>query len=137
MKKTNRTRFKCEKRMKRILVCEKEEVLLTALEFRMRKQGYEVDQAPDGKVALEKIREKEPDMVIIGTEVKKVPGLDVIREIRESINPELPIIVIAPLEAEGDIMKAYQLGANDFVTKPFKPVELVLRVRRQFEIKRR
>lgn len=123
--------------MKRILVCEKEEVLLTALEFRMRKQGYEVDQAPDGKVALEKIREKEPDMVIIGTEVKKVPGLDVIREIRETINPELPIIVIAPLEAEGDIMKAYQLGVNDFVTKPFKPVELVLRVRRQFEVKKR
>jgi two-component system alkaline phosphatase synthesis response regulator PhoP len=103
----------------------------------MRKQGYEVDQAPDGKVALEKIRGKEPDMVIIGTEVKKVPGLDVIREIRETINPELPIIVIAPLEAEGDIMKAYQLGVNDFVTKPFKPVELVLRVRRQFEVKKR
>lgn len=120
--------------MKKILVCEKEEVLLTALEFRLRRQGYEIEQAPDGKIALETIRRSMPDLAVIGTEIKKVSGLDLIREVRETMGSQLPIIVIAPLEDEEVILKAFQLGANDFVTKPFKPVELVLRVRRIFEL---
>ncbi len=117
----------------KILVCEKEEVLLTALEFRLRRQGYDVTVAPDGKKALEIIRMDPPDLVIIGTEAKKLPGLEVIREVRQVMQSRLPIMVIAPLEEEEEIMEAYRLGANDFVTKPFKPVELVLRVRRIFE----
>ena len=118
----------------KMLVCEKEEVLSTALEFRLRRQGYEVTVAPDGKKALEMIRKDPPDLAIIGTETKKLPGLEVIREVRQVLESRLPILVIAPLEAEEEIMEAYHLGANDFVTKPFKPVELVLGVRRIFEL---
>ena len=117
----------------KILICEKEEVLLTALEFRLRKQGYEVEVAPDGKKALERIRKQQPDLAVIGMECKKMSGLEIIGELRQSLNISLPIMIIAPLEAEEEIMEAFRLGAIDFVTKPFKPVELVLRVRRIFE----
>lgn len=120
--------------MKKIIVCEKEEVLLTALEFRLRKQGYEVEQAADGIKALQVIEEGQPDILIIGTESKKMPGLEVLKKIREEWKNTIPVILIAPLEAEDEIMEGFRLGADDFVTKPFKPVELVLRVRRVFEV---
>jgi two-component system alkaline phosphatase synthesis response regulator PhoP len=120
--------------MTKILVCEKEEVLLTALEFRLRKQGYEVEQAADGVKALQVIEKERPDILVIGTESKKMSGLEVLRRVREQSGDALPVILIAPLEAEEEIMEGFRLGANDFVTKPFKPVELVLRVRRLFEV---
>jgi len=120
--------------MKKILVCEKEEVLLTALEFRLRKQGYEVEQAIDGVKALNMVEAKRPDILIIGTESKKMSGLEVLRQLRGKLDEPLPVILIAPLEAEEEIMEGFRLGADDFVTKPFKPVELVLRVRRLFEL---
>ena len=120
--------------MKKILICEKEEVLLTALEFRLRKQGYEVEQAANGQEAIEKIKTLSPDMAILGTESKKVPGLEVLRQMREQLGSQIPVVLIAPLEAEEEIMRGLEIGANDFVTKPFKPVELVLRVRRIFEL---
>lgn len=120
--------------MKRILVCEKEEVLLTALEFRLRKHGYEVELAGNGNEALEKIKANEPDLAIIGTEIEGLSGLDLIWELRDNLKSQVPIVVIAPLEASEDIMRAYKFGADDFVTKPFKPIELVLRVRRILEV---
>ena len=120
--------------MKKILICEKEEVLLTTLEFRLRKQGYEVEQASDGNKAIEKIKKRHPDMAIIGTEVNKLPGLEVLRQIIEDLKSDLPVILIAPLESEEEIIQGLLLGANDFVSKPFKPVELLLRVRRIFEL---
>jgi two-component system response regulator VicR len=120
--------------MKRILVCEKEEVLLTALEFRLRKHGYEVDRAANGREALEKIKAAEPDLAIIGTEIEGLSGLDLIWELRDTLESKVPIVVIAPLEASEDIMRAYKYGVDDFVTKPFKPIELVLRVRHILEV---
>jgi DNA-binding response OmpR family regulator len=117
----------------RILICEKEEVLLTALEFRLRKQGYEVEVAPDGDIALDSLRRGGLDLAILGTESKKKPGLTLLRELRENLRDDLPVILIAPLEQEEDVMEGFRLGANDFVAKPFKPVELVLRVRRIVE----
>lgn len=119
----------------KILVCVKEEVLLTALEFRLRRHGYDVESAADGKAARERIREWSPDLAIIGSEIQKLSGLELIGELRKGgPHTGLPIILVAPLEAEEDIMEGFSLGVNDFVTKPFKPVELVLRVRRIFEI---
>jgi two-component system response regulator VicR len=119
----------------KILVCVKEEVLLTALEFRLRRQGYEVESAPNGQQAREKILSWSPDLAIIGTEIAKLPGLKLVEELRDGgRSSKMPIILVAPLEAEDDIMRGYALGVNDFVTKPFKPVELVLRVRRIFEV---
>ncbi len=119
----------------KILVCVKEEVLLTALEFRLQRQGYEVESARNGEEAREKAMSWAPDMTIIGTEIKKLAGLELIKQWRSegSESAGMPIILVAPLEAEEDIMRGFALGVNDFVTKPFKPVELVLRVRRIFE----
>ncbi|MCB0550721.1 MAG: response regulator [Phaeodactylibacter sp.] len=119
--------------LKKILICEDEEILLTALKFRLQKQGYELFLAVDGKEAREIIESKKPDLVVTDIDVPKISGMELISLVRNELEMSVPIIIIAPLENENLILEAMQKGADDFVTKPFKPVELVLRIRRIFQ----
>ena len=117
----------------KILICEDEEIMLTALEFRLRKQGFEVILAENGKIALEKIKEEKPDLVVADIMMPFVSGLELIEFIRKDMRNALPIIVISALEHEETVLKAFRLGATDFITKPFKPNELILRIKRIFQ----
>jgi len=117
----------------KILVCEDEQIMLTALEFRLQKQGFSVDIAPDGKVALEKLAAEIPDLIILDLMMPFVSGLEIITHVRQKLKSSIPIIVISALEHDDTVLEAFQSGATDFVTKPFKPVELVLRIRRIFQ----
>ena len=117
----------------KILVCEDEQIMLTALEFRLQKQGFSVDIAPDGKVALEKLAIEIPDLIILDLMMPFVSGLEIITHVRKKLKSSIPIIVISALEHDDTVLEAFQNGATDFVTKPFKPVELVLRIRRIFQ----
>lgn len=116
-----------------ILICEDEEILLTALEFRMRKVGFDVVLAKDGRAAWEKIEQLNIDLVVADLLMPRLTGLELIQKLRENGHRQLPIIVISPLEHEEEILEAFRLGANDFVAKPFKPAELVLRIKRLFQ----
>ncbi len=117
----------------KILICEDEEIMLTALEFRLKKHGFEVDLAKDGNIALEKIKAELPDLVIVDILMPEVSGLEVIDFIRKDQKSQLPIIVISALEHDEILMEAFQKGATDFIAKPFKPVELLLRIKRIFQ----
>ena len=117
----------------KILICEDEEIMLTALEFRLRKQGFDVVLAENGKIALEKVKEENPDLVVADIMMPFVSGLELIEFIRKDMRNALPIIVISALEHEETVLKAFRLGATDFITKPFKPNELVLRIKRIFQ----
>lgn len=113
-----------------ILVCEDEEIMLTALEFRLRKYGYDVQRAVDGKEALLYLSKSMPDVVIADIMMPHVTGLELVTHIREDLKSNIPIIVISALELDEVVLEASKLGADDFITKPFRPVELVLRVRK-------
>jgi len=117
----------------KVLICEDEEIMLTALEFRLRKQGYEVQVAEDGKKAMQKIQEYEPDIVVADIMMPFVSGLELISFIRQELKSSLPVIVISALEQEEVVLEAFRLGATDFITKPFKPNELILRIKRIFQ----
>ncbi len=117
----------------KILICEDEEIMLTALEFRLRKQGFEVILAENGKVALQKLKEDPPDLVVADILMPFVSGLDLIEFIRKDLRNALPIIIISALEHEEVVLEAFRSGATDFITKPFKPDELVLRIKRIFQ----
>ena len=117
----------------KILICEDEEIMLTALEFRLRKQGFDVIIAENGKIALEKIKEDKPDLIVADIMMPFVSGLELIEFIRKDMRNTLPIIIISALEHEETVLKAFRLGATDFITKPFKPKELVLRIKRIFQ----
>lgn len=117
----------------KILICEDEEILLTAIEFRMRKQGYEVVLAKDGLAAFERVKADPPDLVIADIIMPHLTGLELIEKIRTELKSDLPVIVISALEDSDVVLTASKIGANDFITKPFKPAELVLRVKRIFQ----
>ena len=117
----------------KILICEDEEIMLTALEFRLRKQGYEVLLAENGKVALGKIKDEKPDLVVADIIMPFVSGLELIEFIRKDMRNALPIIIISALEHEDVVLEAFRLGATDFIAKPFKPNELILRIKRIFQ----
>ncbi len=116
-----------------ILICEDEEIMLTALEFRLRKHGFEVIKAEDGRVAKDKIVENKPDLIIADILMPHVTGLELIEFIRKDLKRDTPIIIISALEHDDVVLNAFKLGANDFITKPFIPNELILRIRRILE----
>lgn len=119
--------------MKKILICEDEEILLTALKFRLQKQGYELLLCSNGEEARQLVKTEMPDIIVTDIDLPDVTGVDLVNYIRKDLLNDTPIIMISPLEHEDDLLLALRNGANDFVTKPFKPVELVLRIRCIFE----
>jgi len=117
----------------KILVCEDEEMLLTSLEFRLRKQGFEVIRATDGQEAKDKVQSEMPDLVIADIMMPHVSGLELTTFIRNEMKSAMPIIMISALGNDDTVLEAFQLGANDFISKPFKPIELVLRIKKIFQ----
>lgn len=113
----------------RVLICEDEEIMLTALEFRLRKSGFDVIRAENGKIAIDKIKTHQPDLIIADLIMPVVTGMELIDYVRNDLKSKIPIIVISALDLDEVILEARKLGANDFITKPFKPSELVIRVR--------
>ena len=114
----------------KVLICEDEEIMLTALEFRLRKHGLNVDIASDGKTSLELVKNNTPDIVVADIMMPNVSGLELVSYIRNELKLNIPIIIISALEAEETVLEAFKLGASDFIAKPFKPNELVLRIKR-------
>jgi len=117
----------------KILICEDEEIMLTALEFRLQRQGFEVIKAENGKRALEIIKSENPDLIVADIMMPFVNGLELITFVRKDLASSLPIIVISALEHEDTVLEAFRLGASDFITKPFKPNELILRIKKIFQ----
>ena len=114
----------------KILVVDDEENIVELIKFNLEKEGYEVLVAYDGQDALNKIREREVNLLVLDLMLPKMGGLDVCKEIRndEELN-ELPIIMLTAKEKEVDRILGLELGADDYVTKPFSPRELVARVK--------
>lgn len=115
----------------KVLICENEEILITAIEFRLRKYGMSIMLAKSIKKAVQQIQKEMPRLVIIDQELADGAGIDLIRKLRHDMDlADLPIILIAELENEEAIQEGFDLNIQDFVTKPFKPTELALRALR-------
>jgi two-component system, OmpR family, response regulator VicR len=114
----------------KILICEDEEIMLTALEFRLRKQGFISELAEDGKQAMEMLQREIPDLIVADIMMPYVTGLQLISYVRTELKSDVPIIVISAMDDDDTVLEAFRLGANDFIAKPFKPNELVLRIKR-------
>jgi two-component system, OmpR family, KDP operon response regulator KdpE len=112
----------------RVLVVDDEPAILRFLRPSLATQGYVVSEAQDGKSALDAIRRKSADVVVLDLGLPDMDGLDIIRQLRES-GETLPIIVLSSREAEDAKVKALDLGADDYVTKPFGIDELLARIR--------
>jgi two-component system response regulator RegX3 len=111
----------------RILVVEDEASLADTVRYNLEREGYAVTVASDGRAALERFRAEAPTLVILDLMLPEVSGLDVCRAIRAE--SDVPIIMVTAKDSEADKVAGLELGADDYVTKPFSVRELVSRVR--------
>jgi DNA-binding response OmpR family regulator len=114
--------------MKRILVIEDEPQMLLGLRDNLELEGYDVQTAADGDEGLHKASSTAPDLVILDIMLPKRNGFDVCRELRAR-NVSTPIVMLTARSAETDKVLGLELGADDYVTKPFSITELLARVR--------
>lgn len=115
---------------KKIVLAEDNTTLSMLLKFRLEKDGYELFMATDGKEAVELIEDKAPDLVLTDVMMPFISGLEVISHVRNKLESKTPIIVFSSAGQEEMVLKAFNLGANDFMGKPFSPNELVIRIKR-------
>lgn len=121
-----------ENNVNKILVIEDDILMVKILEFVLRKEGYQITIAKDGIEGLEKIETFNPDMIITDIILPFKSGLEIISFVKEN-HKHIPVIVVSSMgEEERTVMEAFNLGADDFVSKPFNPNELKLRVKRLF-----
>lgn len=113
--------------MKKILVVDDEKTISDIIVFNLEKEGYEIKVAHDGEEGLNKFNQESPDLIILDLMLPKMDGLEVCREIRKVSN--VPIIMLTAKDSEIDKVLGLELGADDYVTKPFSNRELVARVK--------
>ena len=112
---------------KTILVVDDEKPIADILQFNLIKEGYKVVCAYDGEEALEKVEEVQPDLMLLDIMLPKRDGMEVCREVRKKY--DIPIIMLTAKDSEIDKVLGLELGADDYVTKPFSTRELIARVK--------
>lgn len=113
--------------MARILIVEDEPTLLSTLKFNLERQSYEVLTAPDGEAAFALVDESKPDLLILDLMLPGMPGIELCRAVRKK--SQIPIVILTAKTDEVDRIVGLELGADDYVTKPFSMAELMARVR--------
>ncbi|HJA72888.1 MAG TPA: response regulator transcription factor [Candidatus Limosilactobacillus faecipullorum] len=112
---------------KKVLVVDDEKPISDIIKFNLEKEGYEVIVAYDGEEALEKVEDDSPDLIILDLMLPKIDGLEVAKRVR--VKHSTPIIMVTAKDSELDKVLGLELGADDYVTKPFSNRELVARVK--------
>jgi len=113
--------------MTRILLVEDEPDLADPLAYLLRREGFEVEISEDGPGALEAFRERGADIILLDLMLPGMPGTEVCRQVRQS--SAVPIIMLTAKDSEVDIVVGLELGADDYVTKPYSSRELLARMR--------
>ncbi|MEO8315672.1 MAG: phosphate regulon transcriptional regulator PhoB [Pseudomonadota bacterium] len=115
--------------MRQILIVEDEQPIRDMLAFALRRAGFDVREAEDSQTARVQLADKRPDLVLIDWMLPDMSGLELTRHIkRESATCDLPVIMLTARAAEGDKVAGLDGGADDYVTKPFSPRELLSRI---------
>lgn len=114
----------------KILIAEDDELMLKTLEFRLKRDGHEILLARDGKAALDLIDQHIPNLVITDIMMPYSTGLEIVGSVKQKYPDKIKVIVLSGLGQESVILEAFRLGADDYITKPFSPNELSVRIRR-------
>lgn len=113
---------------KNILVVDDEESILTLLQYNLNQSGYDVQTAMDGEEALQKAVQHQPDLIVLDLMLPKLDGIEVCKQLRQQ-KLMIPILMLTAKDDEFDKVLGLELGADDYMTKPFSPREVVARVK--------
>lgn len=109
-------------------------MLASLLKYRLERGGYEVQLEHDGRAVKEKLQVEIPDLVITDIMMPYFSGIQLVDHLRNNLKSDVPIILISAASNDENVVCAFEMGANDFISKPVSPSELLVRVSR--EIKR-
>jgi two-component system phosphate regulon response regulator PhoB len=114
----------------KVLVVDDEEDILELVRYNLSKDGYQVTSALSGETALKKAKEESPDLVLLDLMLPGVDGLDVCKELkRDPATAAIPIVMLTAKGEDADVVTGLELGADDYVTKPFSPRVLLARIK--------
>lgn len=117
--------------MTKILICEDDLMTLKALEHKLKNEGYQTITALDGKQAIDILnKNKEIDLLLTDLHMPLTSGLELITHVRNVMKSNIPIVMLTRVGLEDTVLHAFELGADDYITKPFSPEELSLRIKR-------
>jgi len=115
----------------KLLLAEDDELLAALLIFRLEKSGYEVKLCCDGKEMKEYLAHSTPDIIVSDIMMPYFSGMELIGHVRNELQLKTPIIIISSAGNEENVLSAFEMGANDFISKPVSPSELIVRVSRE------
>lgn len=116
--------------MKRILVAEDNRLILETVAQSLTREGYDIIRAEDGRDCINKFESNQVDLIITDLYMPNLNGLEVMSEINRSVKNIIPVMVLSAAGAEENVLKAFELGADDYMVKPFSLIELNIRVRK-------
>lgn len=116
---------------KKLLLAEDDELLASLLRFRLEKGGYDVQVSCDGREVKEHLSENSPDLIISDIMMPYFSGIELIGYVRNELSLNTPIIIISSAGNEENVLSAFEMGANDFISKPISPTELIVRIERE------
>ena len=119
--------------IKNVLLADDDQLLASLLNFRLKKEGYSVHHSANGKEVKEYLKNERPDIIISDIMMPYFSGIELIDFVRNELNSKIPIIIISSAGNEQNVLSAFELGANDFITKPISPTELVVRIERELK----
>jgi DNA-binding response OmpR family regulator len=116
---------------KNVLLADDDQLLASLLNFRLKKGGYEVNYCSDGKEVKEFLNTQLPDIIVSDIMMPYFSGIELIDYVRNELKSKTPIIIISSAGNEQNVLSAFELGANDFISKPVSPTELLVRIARE------
>jgi len=122
--------------MKRILVAEDNRLILETVAHSLSREGYEIIKATDGLDCMSKLENNHIDLIITDLYMPNLNGLEVISMLNNGHKSTIPIMVLSAAGAEENVLKAFDMGADDFMVKPFSLIELNVRVRKLLALKK-
>lgn len=115
----------------KILVMEDDAMTAELIDFLLRRQGHEVRIEKDGRAGLTALQDFQPDILLLDILMPFLDGLSVLSQVRQSpATRRLPVLMLTAKSSESDIVRALDMGANDYLVKPFQPAELLARINR-------
>ena len=122
--------------MKRILVAEDNRLILETIAQSLSREGYEILKAADGRECMNQLENNDVDLIITDLYMPHLNGLEVISSLNSKVKNITPIMVLSASGAEENVLKAFDLGVDDFMVKPFSLIELNVRVKKLLALKK-
>ncbi|MFS4416920.1 response regulator transcription factor [Maribacter sp. 2307ULW6-5] len=116
-----------------LLLAEDDDMLAQLLHFKLAKEGFAVHHCSDGKQVKEQLAQQVPDIIVTDIMMPYFSGIELVDHVRNHMGLSLPIIIISAAGNEVNVLNAFDLGANDFVAKPFSPSELLVRIAKELK----